>query len=162
MFSLKGLLRLVIYLWYIGFSCCKTSYLPREKIIPKTLFHYLREIDILGELYLTPLSINDSLYKMHLTVISVKGIVWVLISLACVAGSFAGEGKRKRARTSSEAASTMGCSQPHRPFARTFANLPSFVRSPNKTSSYAGYHLYSRCTHYRHTLHLSGWLFVTV
>ena len=51
---------------------------------------------------------NDSLYKLHLTVIRVKGIVWVLIILACVAGSFAGEGKRKRTRTSSEAASTMG------------------------------------------------------
>ena len=44
--------------------------------------------DILGSYTLyTPLSINDSLYKLHLSVIRVKGIVWVLICLACIAGS---------------------------------------------------------------------------
>ena len=45
--------------------------------------------------------------KSRFHCIGVKGIVLVLNSLACVAGSFAGEGKGRRAGTSSEAATTM-------------------------------------------------------
>ena len=52
--------------------------------------------------------VSISCTSLLLGSIRVKGIVWVLICLACVAGSFAGERKRKRAQTSSEAASTMG------------------------------------------------------
>ena len=104
---------------------------------------------------------NDSLYKLHLTVIRVKGIVWVLICLRSRQLCWRGETEQSADKQWSRV-DNGGARSPTARSRSPSRICPHLCARQTKPPAAQGIFCIPSVPHFRHTLHLSGWLFITL